>query len=55
MDKPSGSGTKKAEGIDDMLQRLGIDVDEIDDFVFEEEEPAPKECIKWMALARVHT
>jgi hypothetical protein len=38
-----------------MLQRLGIDEDEIDDLVFEEEESAPKEGIKWMALARVHT
>jgi hypothetical protein len=54
-DKLSGSGTKKTEGIDDMLQRLGIDEEEIDDLVFEEEETAPKEGIKWMALARVHT
>jgi hypothetical protein len=38
-----------------MLRRLGIEEEEIDDLVFEEEEAAPKEGIKWMALARVHT
>jgi hypothetical protein len=38
-----------------MLRRLGIDEEEIDDLVFEDEETAPKEGIKWMALARVHT
>jgi hypothetical protein len=31
------------------------DEDEIDDLIFEDEETAPKEGIKWMALARVHT
>ena len=34
---------------------LIFDKDEIDDVVFEEEETAPKEGIKWLALARVHT
>jgi hypothetical protein len=34
---------------------LGIDDDEIDDLIFEEEDTAPKQGIKWMALARVHT
>jgi hypothetical protein len=53
--KAEGSGTKRAEGIDDMLQRLGIEDDEIDDLVFEEEEEVPKEGLKWFALARVHT
>jgi hypothetical protein len=38
-----------------MLNRLGIEDDEYDDLVFEEEEDAPKEGLKWMALARVHT
>jgi hypothetical protein len=51
----SGSGTKKVEAIDDLLQRLEIIDDEIDDLVFEKEESAPKEGIKWMALVRVHT
>jgi hypothetical protein len=51
----SGSGIKKAEAIGDMMQRLGIEEDEIDDLVFEEEESAPKQGIKSMALAKVHT
>jgi hypothetical protein len=54
-EESGGSGSKKAESIDEMLQRLGIEADEFDDLVFEEEESAPKEGIKWMALARVHT
>jgi hypothetical protein len=49
-----GSGSK-AESINDMLQHLGIEEEEFDDLVFEEEEEAPKEGLKWMALARVHT
>ena len=55
VNQASGCGIKKDEGLDDMLQRLGIDEDEIDDLVFEEEDAAPKVGIKWMALARVHT
>ena len=43
-------GCKKDESLDDMLQCLGID-----DLVFEEEQEAPKEGVKWLALARVHT
>jgi hypothetical protein len=50
-----GSGSKKAEAIDDLLQRLGIEEDEFDDLVFEEQESAPKEGMKWTALARIHT
>jgi hypothetical protein len=51
-----GSGSKP-ESINDMLQRLGIGEEEFDDLVFEEEEEeeAPNEGLKWMALARVHT
>jgi hypothetical protein len=51
----SGSGSKKPEAIGDLLQRLGIDDDELDDLVFEDEESAPKQGIKWMALAKVHS
>uniref|UniRef100_A0ACD5ZER8 Uncharacterized protein n=1 Tax=Avena sativa TaxID=4498 RepID=A0ACD5ZER8_AVESA len=53
--RPGGSGGKKAEAIDDMLNCLGIEEEEFDDLVFEDEECALKEGIKWMALARVHT
>jgi hypothetical protein len=51
----SGKSSAKLEAIDAMLQRLGIEEDEIDDLIFEEEEAAPKEGIKWLALAKVHT
>jgi hypothetical protein len=34
MDRPSGLGSKKIEGLDDLFQRLGIDDDEIDDLIF---------------------
>jgi hypothetical protein len=53
--KPSGSGLKEKEKISDMLQRLGIEEDEYDDLVLEDEEEAPIQGLKWMALARVHT
>lgn len=48
------SGSKKEDRIDNLLQWLGIDEEEIDDLVFEEEADAPKEGIKWMALVKVH-
>jgi hypothetical protein len=51
----SRSGSKKEEAIGEMLNRFGIEDDELDDLVFEEEESAPKQGIKWMALAKVHT
>jgi hypothetical protein len=54
MNDPSGSGPKISEPIDELLHRLGIKDDEIDDLVFEEEESAPEEGVKWMALVRVH-
>jgi hypothetical protein len=49
-----GSGSKKTKNLGDLLNCLGIDDDEIDDLVFEETD-LPKEGIKWMAIARVHT
>jgi hypothetical protein len=51
----SESGSKKEEAIGDMLISLGIEDDKLDDLVFEDEESAPKQGIKWMALAKVHT
>jgi hypothetical protein len=55
-DSAIGSGSKKqGNNLDDMLMRLGIDEDEIDDLVFEDEEDVPKQGMKWTALARVHT
>jgi hypothetical protein len=51
----SQSGGNKQEAIGDLLQRIGIDEDELDDLVFEDEEAVPKQGIKWMALIKVHT
>jgi hypothetical protein len=51
----SGSGTQNPNTIDDMLHRLGIDEDECDDLVFEDQDEIPKEGLKWMTLAKVHT
>jgi hypothetical protein len=48
-------GTKRDEPIGDLLQRLDLDEEEINDLVFEEEETAPKQGLKWMALLKVHT
>jgi hypothetical protein len=48
------SGSQKSGNLGDLLNYLGIDEDEIDDLVFEDTD-LPKEGIKWMAIARVHT
>jgi hypothetical protein len=52
---PGGSEQHKDEAIDDLLHRLGIGDDEFDDLVFGDLDGVPKEGVKWMALARVHT
>ena len=49
-----GSGAKKDEPIGDLLQRLGLEEDELDDLVFEVEDSVPKHGLKWMALLKVH-
>jgi hypothetical protein len=49
------SGVRKEEHLGDLLLRLGIEDDEINDLVFEDEEDAPVGGIKWMALVKVHT
>ena len=50
-----GSEIKKPRAIDVMLHNLGIDEDECDDLISKDQEEAPKEGLKWMALAKVHT
>jgi hypothetical protein len=50
-----GTAKKKDEPIGDLLQRLGLDEEELDDLVFGEEEFAPKQGMKWMALLKIHT
>jgi hypothetical protein len=53
--RPGNPMAAKDEGINELLERLGFDEDEVDDLIFEEENDAPLEGIKWMALVRVHT
>ncbi|KAK1698887.1 hypothetical protein QYE76_015584 [Lolium multiflorum] len=48
----NGSGSKKGEKIGDLKLRLGIEDDEFDDVVFEEEETVPKQGMKWLALVK---
>ena len=51
----NGSGVEGEQSIDDLLQRLGIEEDQLDDFVLDDEPAVPLEGMKWLALARVHT
>jgi hypothetical protein len=53
--RPGGSDQQGEERIDDMLHWLRIGEEDFDDLVFEDLEGVPKEGVKWMALARVHT
>jgi hypothetical protein len=54
--EPSGSGTKEKEDIEEMMKRLGLTEDDLDDVVFEEEAPPlNEESTRWLAIARVHT
>ncbi|KAK1620952.1 hypothetical protein QYE76_026469 [Lolium multiflorum] len=50
---PSPSGGD--ETIDQMMKRLGIVEDDLDDVVYEEEGPLPAEATRWLAIARVFT
>ena len=54
-DKASGSKTVDSKDVAEMMERLGLQENGLDDVVFEEQEPPPPESVCWMALARVHT
>lgn len=49
----SGSGDPGKHDLDEMMKRLGIRED-LDDVVFEEEEPPPAESARWLAILRLH-
>ena len=54
--QPSGSGIKKSaeDGIDDVMGRLGLCDDDLDDVVFEDEAPPFEgEAMRWPAIARI--
>jgi hypothetical protein len=53
--EPSGASTEKKEEVEDLLGRLHLHEDEIEDFVWEEEAEEPDFKAKWLAIARVHT
>ena len=38
-----------------MMQVLGLADEDLDDVVFESEEPSPIEATRWLAIARVNT
>lgn len=40
--------------VTEMMEELGLKDDDLDDVIFEEDEPLTPESIRWMALARVH-
>ncbi|KAK1628838.1 hypothetical protein QYE76_003153 [Lolium multiflorum] len=46
---------KKEENVDDLLGRLHLEDDEVEDFVWEDEVPDSEVKAKWLAIARVHT
>jgi hypothetical protein len=53
--KEEGSGSGKAETLDEVLHRLGMEEDELDDLGFEDEETSPKLGIKCISQAKVQT
>ncbi|KAE8820083.1 hypothetical protein D1007_02052 [Hordeum vulgare] len=50
----SGSGSKP-DNMEDMMKRLGITENDLDDVIFEDEKAPAVEAIRWMAVARIHT
>jgi hypothetical protein len=54
-DPTRGSTSGGGENIEQMMKRLGIVEDDLDDVVYEEEGPLPAEATRWLAIARVFT
>jgi hypothetical protein len=55
-EKPSGSGRKeKDENSEDLMKKLGMCEDDLNDVVFEDVAPPINEvAARWLAIARVH-
>jgi hypothetical protein len=52
----SGSGVKdKEEELAALMEELGLDEEDLDDVIFEEEAPPQVESPRWFAVAKVHT
>ncbi|KAK1607332.1 hypothetical protein QYE76_031005 [Lolium multiflorum] len=54
-DPTKGSTSGGDETIEQMMKRLGIVEDDLDDVVYEEEGSLPAEATRWLAIARVFT
>ena len=57
MAAPSSSGSRRADRMEpsQLLERLHLEDDELDNLVWEDEVEDPEEKPKWLALARVLT
>ena len=51
--KAFASGTVGQEDLDS-IDRLGLREEDLDDVVFEEEDPPPAKDTSWMAISQVH-
>ncbi|KAM0922773.1 hypothetical protein ACQ4PT_005948 [Festuca glaucescens] len=54
-DGSSSSGTASKDDIEAMMRELGLKEDDLDDVVFEEEQPTTEVDNRWMMLVRVNT
>ena len=50
----SALGDKAKGKIDDLMKELALGEDDLDDVIFEEDDAAPADDLRWMVLARVH-
>jgi hypothetical protein len=53
--EPSYVKEKREENVDDLLERLHLEEDEVEDFVWEDEVSESEVKAKWLAIVRVHT
>jgi hypothetical protein len=51
---PLEGGTGE-DRLEEMMERLGLREEDLDDVIFEEEPQPPAESTRWLAIARVHT
>ena len=54
MNSSGASGSGEVDDMQQMMAELGLREEDLDDVVFDEEE-APPEAVRWIALARVNT
>jgi hypothetical protein len=54
-DESSRSGKVQDEDLANLMEELGLEEEELDDMIFEEEGPATEDRLRWLAIARVHT